>query len=153
MSAILETLFEPNGDSSGKKIKWSNEMNELRNENKTTHLLDKRTNYWMMYDIIQWKIDNKTLVDICNEFIPDTVLKEKWAYETAAALTVFIWPKINSRSYLVLQWKPFAFELFFCLANLTHSKLSQMHGFLKRTKVLSRQSLSESYDSQNRLLE
>jgi len=32
----LETLFEPNGDSSGKKIEWSNEMNELRNENKTT---------------------------------------------------------------------------------------------------------------------
>ena len=31
---------------------------------------------------------------------------------------------------LVLQRKPFAFELFFLFGKLTHQKLSQMHGFL-----------------------
>jgi len=36
---------------------------------------------------------------------------------------------------LVLQRKPFAFELFFLFGKLTHQKLSQMHGFLWRTRM------------------
>ena len=55
----------------------------------------------------------------------------------------FTWPSTEWRTSGFLykfkikrsSGKPFAFELFFCLANAsTHQKLSQMHGFLWRTK-------------------